>query len=70
MSLLQAVRLQMTSKTATIQYKPVTSLAGNKNALAHFEQSRGYNQISHALSNIMACMGAAVIFLTSHPYTV
>ena len=38
-------------KTATIQYKPATSLAGN-NMLAHYEQSRGYDQISHALSNI------------------
>ena len=34
-------------KTATIQYKP-----GNNNTLAHYEQSRGYDQISHALSNI------------------
>ena len=59
-------------KTATVQYKPATSLAGNKNALAHYEQSRGYNQISHALSNIrfMACTGGAVISLTSYPYTV
>ena len=39
-------------KTATIKYKPVTSLAGNNNALAHYKQSCGYNQISHALSNI------------------
>ena len=42
----------MTSKTATVHYKPVTSLSGNNNALAHYEQSRGYDQISHALSNI------------------
>ena len=42
----------MISKTATIQYKPVMSLAGNNNELAHYEQSHGYNQISHALSNI------------------
>ena len=35
-------------KTATVQYKPATSLAGN-NALAHYEQSRGYNQISHCI---------------------
>ena len=33
-------------KTATAQYKPATSLAGNNYALAHYEQ------ISHALSNI------------------
>ena len=38
-------------KTATIQYKPITSRAGNNNMLAHYEQSRGYDQISHALSN-------------------
>ena len=49
---MQAVHLQMTSKTATIQYKPVTSLAGNNNVVAHYEQSRGFDQISHALSNI------------------
>ena len=34
-------------KTATVQYKPVTSLAGNNNALAHYKQSHGYDQISH-----------------------
>ena len=39
-------------KTATVNYKPVTSLSGNNNALAHYEQSCGYDQISHALSNI------------------
>ena len=60
----------MTSKTATIQYKPVMSLAKYNNTLAHFKMSRGFDQISHALSNIMACTGAAVIFLTSYPYTV
>ena len=44
-------------KTATIQYKPATSLASNNNALGHYEQSRGYNQISHALSNIHGLYG-------------
>ena len=39
-------------KTASVQYKPATSLAGNNNTLAHYKQSRGYNQMSHALSNI------------------
>ena len=39
-------------KTASIQYKPVTSLAGNNNALVHYERSRGFDQISHALSDI------------------
>ena len=43
-------------KTATVQYKPATSLAGN-NALAHYEQSRGYDLISHALSNIHGLYG-------------
>ena len=46
------MHLQMTSKTVAIQYKPVTSLAANNNALAHYEQSRGFDQISHALFNI------------------
>ena len=57
MSLLQVVRLQMTSKTATIQYKPVTSLAGNNKVFAHYKQSHGYDQISHALSNIHGLYG-------------
>ena len=39
-------------KTGTIEFKPVMSLTGNNNALAHYEQSCGYDQISHALSNI------------------
>ena len=42
----QVVRLQMTSTTSTIQFKPVTSLASNNSALVHYEQSAGYNQIS------------------------
>ena len=49
----------MTSKTVTIQYKPVTSLAGNNNTLAHYEQSRGFDQISHALSNIHGLCGCS-----------
>ena len=44
-------------KTATVQYKPATSLASNNNALAHYELSRGYDQISHALSNIHGLQG-------------
>ena len=43
-------------KTATVQYKPATSLAGS-NALAHYEKSRGYDQISRALSNIHGLYG-------------
>ena len=74
MSLLQAVHLLMTSKTPLILYKPVTSVAGSKNALAHYEQSCDYNQISHALQYcitlFMAFMGAAEISLMSYPYTV
>ena len=57
--LLQTVYLLMTSKTATIQYKPVTSLAGNNNALAHYEQSHGFNQILRALSNIHGLYGCS-----------
>jgi len=44
-------------KTATIQYTPVTSLTGNSNARAHYEQSHGYDQTSHALSNIHGLYG-------------
>ena len=44
-------------KTATVECKPATSLAGNNNALAQCEQSRGYDQISHALSNIHGLYG-------------
>ena len=52
MGLLQAVHLQMT-KTATIQYKPVMSVASNNNAL-HITNSHVamIKIISHALSNI------------------
>ena len=64
------VRASLTSKTATIQYKPVTSLTDNNNALAHYEQSGGYNQISYALSNIHGCIGAAIISLMSYLYTI
>ena len=44
-------------KTATVQYKPATSLAGNNNALAYYKESRGYDQISHALSNVHGLYG-------------
>ena len=52
------MHLQMTSKTVT---KPVTSLAGNDNVFAHYtnEQSRGFDQISHALSNIHGLYGCS-----------
>ena len=59
MSLLQAVHLQMTSKTATIQCKPVTSLASNNNALVQYKLSCGFDQISHALSNIHGLYGCS-----------
>ena len=43
----------------------------SNNVLAHDEQSRDYDQISYALSNIfMACTGGALISLMSYPYTV
>ena len=44
-------------KKETVQYKPASSLAGNNNALAQYEQSRGYDQISHAISNIHGLYG-------------
>ena len=44
----------MTSKTLTIQYKPVTSLAGNNNAFAHYEQSPGCEQMSHHEYSLLA----------------
>ena len=44
-------------KTATVQYKPVTILAGNHNALVHYEQSHVYDQTSHVLSNIYGLYG-------------
>ena len=50
------MHLQMTSKTVT---KPVRSLAGNDNTFAHYKQSRGFDQISHALSNIHGLYGCS-----------
>ena len=52
-------------KTATIH---VMSLADINNMLPHYEQSCGYDQISHALSNIHGLYGCNS--LTSYPYTV
>ena len=52
--------LQMTSKIATVQYKPVTSLAGNSH-VATIKYHMHY-------PIFMACTGAAVISLTSYPY--
>ena len=46
------------NKKATIQYKPVMSLAGN-NIFTHYEQSHGYDLILHALG----CTGAAINLL-------
>ena len=71
-SLLQAVRLQLTIKTATIQYKPVTSLAGNNMLTTHLHITNSHVAtfkcyISHALSNILGCTSAAVISVTSYP---
>ena len=72
MSLLQAVRLQLTIKTATNQYKPVTSLAGNNVLTTHLHIMSSHVAtfkycISHALSNILGCMSAAVISVVSYP---
>ena len=52
-------------KTATVQYKPVTSLTGNSNARAHYEQSCGYDQTSHALPNIHGLYGCSYISIYS-----
>ena len=38
---------------------PVTSLASNNNMLVNYEQSRGYDQISHALSNVHGLYGCS-----------
>ena len=65
-SLLPMVRLQMTSMTATIQYKPVMSRAGNNN-LAHHKQLHGYDQISHSLSNIHDFYGCSCNLLDVIP---
>ena len=39
------------------QYKPVMSLAGSNDIFTHKEHSRGYDQISHELSNIYGLYG-------------
>ena len=61
--------LQMTGKTATVQYKPVTTLADNKSALAHWSHMA---MIKYHMQYpvFMACTGTAVISLTSYPYIV
>ena len=59
--------LQITSNTATVQYKPVMSLARN-NALAHYSHVAAIKYHMHH-PTFMAFAGAAVI-LTSYPYTV
>ena len=55
-------------KAAAIQYKPVTSLAGN-NALVHHSHVATIKYHMH-YQILMACTGAAVISFTSYPYTV
>ena len=68
-SLLQAVCGQMTSKTATIDYKPVTSLAANNNW--HITNSHVATFKYHMHYPVsMACMGAAVISVMLYPDTV
>ena len=56
------------NKTATIQYKPVTSLSRN-NALAHYSHVATIKYHMHH-PIFMAFAGAPVIFLMSYPYTV
>ena len=53
--------------TTTIQYNPVTSLAGSNNALAHYKQWCAYGQI---LSNIHCLYWCSCNLLTSYLYTV
>ena len=48
-------------KTATVQYKHVTILAGNNDALTHYEQSRGYNQILRVIQYSCLVGSATVI---------
>ena len=62
------VRLQMTSKAATIQYKPVRVLLATS---LHITNSR-VALIKYYMYYLifMACTGAAEIFLTSYLYTV
>ena len=67
-SLLQAVCQQMTSTTATIHNKPVTSLSGN-DMLAYSKQSRDYTQISQYYPIFMACTRGGLILVT-YPDTV
>ena len=55
-------------KTATVQYKPVTSLSRN-NALAHYSHVAMIKYHMHH-PIFIAFVGAALIFLTSYPYTV
>ena len=54
----------MTSKTLTIQYKPVTTLAiaGNNNALAHYKQSPGCEQILHHEYSLLALSDVISIY--------
>ena len=56
-------------KTATVQYKPATSLAGNNIALAYYSHVATIKYHMH-YPIFMACRGGAVISLTSYPYTV
>ena len=59
----------MTSKTATIQYKPVTSLTGNNNTFAHYSHVAIIKYHMH-YPIFMPCTSAAVISLKSYLCTV
>ena len=45
------------SASTDTRHKPVMNLVSNNNALAHYKQSRGFDQISHALPNIHGLYG-------------
>ena len=51
--------VQMSSKIATVQYKPVTSLAGSNNALTHYKLTWLWSILSHPLSNIYGLYGCS-----------
>ena len=49
------------------EHEVCLAMSRNNNALAHYKQSRDYNQISHALSNIHGLYRCS---LMSYPYKV
>ena len=57
-------------KTTTMQYKLVTSLAGNNSTVAYYEYSHGCIEIPHAIFNFTACTGGTMNSVTSYLYVV